>query len=161
MLWNWAYAYILTSTRVSKIFAGLDHNENPRHDLSKYGERAVAEGKLTRARLQQLQRAQAAHENCVEGFAFFASTSTLFSSLGILGYLANTDLAVVLMNMAKIDAASINLVGVLYSVLRVLYVQAYYRITDRNTSFVRSVLWHLTNYSCIYGIWQAGKFLQA
>lgn len=84
VLWNWAYAYFFTSTRFLKARSGIDHNENPRHDLTKYGERAVAEGKMTRKRLLQLQRAQSAHENSVETFAFFASTSRFWPFLALM-----------------------------------------------------------------------------
>lgn len=66
---------MLTSTRSLKLRAGIDHNANPRYDLAKYGERAVAEGKITRKRLLQLQRGESAHANSIESFAFFATTS--------------------------------------------------------------------------------------
>ncbi|EED16903.1 conserved hypothetical protein [Talaromyces stipitatus ATCC 10500] len=134
ILWNWAYAYLLTSPRTLTIRAGLDHNENPRFDLAKYGERAVTEGKLTRKRLQQIQRAQSAHQNSIESFALFAST-------------------MVLMNVAKLDAETINLIGALYSIFRVSYVKAYYYIEDRHLSILRSIVWHCGNFSCFYGIW--------
>lgn len=67
---------MLTSPRALTYRAGIDHNTNPRYDLAKYGERAVAEGKITRKRLGQLQRCASAHANSIESFALFASTST-------------------------------------------------------------------------------------
>ncbi len=53
--------------------AGLDHNSSPREDLSKYGDAAVQAGKLSRWRLDQLKRMEAAHQNSVEGFTFFVA----------------------------------------------------------------------------------------
>ena len=76
LLWNYIYAYMLTSTRAIKLRAGIDHNTNPRYDLAKYGDRAVAEGKITRKKLGQLERGASAHANSIESFALFASTST-------------------------------------------------------------------------------------
>ena len=65
------------------------------------------------------------------------------------------------MNVAKLDAETINLVGLTYSILRIAYAQAYFYIEDYRWSFLRSILWHFSNFSCFYGIWSAGKALQA
>lgn len=65
------------------------------------------------------------------------------------------------MNVAKLDAGTINKVGLAYSIFRIGYVQAYVRVEDYKLSFIRSFLWHLNNFSCFYGIWCAGKALQA
>jgi len=70
-------------------------------------------------------------------------------------------LAVVLMNVAKLDAETINLVGLAYSILRIGYVQAYFYGEDYRLGYLRSILWHFNNFSCFYGIWCAGKALQA
>jgi uncharacterized MAPEG superfamily protein len=72
------------STRPAKARAGIDDNRNPRHDLAKYGERAVSEGKITRRQLERMTRLQSAHENAVEGFAFFAAASMLLSFLAVM-----------------------------------------------------------------------------
>lgn len=74
---------MLTSTRSLKFRAGIDHNANPRYDLAKYGERAVAEGKMTRKQLGRLQRGASAHANSIESFTLFASTSTYFPFFGL------------------------------------------------------------------------------
>lgn len=84
LLWNYTYAYMLTSPRILKIRAGMDHNTNPRYDLVKYGERAVAEGKITRKQLLQMERSASAHANTIETFAFFATTSTSYFLLQIM-----------------------------------------------------------------------------
>lgn len=63
------------------------------------------------------------------------------------------------MNVAKLDTETVNLVGVWYSLSRIAYGLAYYYIEDFRWSFLRSVLWHSSNFSCIAGIWWAGKTL--
>lgn len=65
------------------------------------------------------------------------------------------------MNVAKLNAETINMVGLTYSILRIGYVQAYFYFEDYRLSFIRSILWHFSNFSCFYGIWFAGKALQA
>jgi hypothetical protein len=65
------------------------------------------------------------------------------------------------MNVAKLDAKTINLVGLTYSILRIGYVQAYFYAEGHRWSYIRSILWHFSNFSCFYGIWWAGKALQA
>lgn len=70
---NWYFAYCTLSPRFAKMAVGLDHNSAPREDLSKYGEAAVQTGKLSRRRLEQIKRLQAAHENSVEGFTLFVA----------------------------------------------------------------------------------------
>ena len=64
---------------------GLDHNASPREDVARYGEAAVRAGKLSRRRLEQVKRMQSAHENSVEGFAFFvAAGKSFFPSLDVV-----------------------------------------------------------------------------
>ena len=65
---NWWYAYCTLSIRFEKMSLGLDHNSSPREDLHKYGDAAVAAGKLSKEKLATLRRRHAAHENSVEGF---------------------------------------------------------------------------------------------
>ena len=61
----------------------LDHNTAPRKDLATYGDAAVRAGKLSRQRLEQIERMQAAHENSVEGFAFFVAAGKPFPYLDV------------------------------------------------------------------------------
>ena len=79
LLLNWLFAYCTLSTRFMKKAVGLDHNASPRKDLATYGDAAVKAGKLTQQRLEQIERMQAAHENSVEGYAFFVAASESFS----------------------------------------------------------------------------------
>lgn len=71
LLANWALAYELMSTRLTKICYGIDNNVAPREDLATFGEAAVKAGKLDRRTLSKLKRREAAHANAVEGFSFF------------------------------------------------------------------------------------------
>ena len=77
---NWFYAYCNLSPRFFKMAVGIDHNLSPREDLSKYGEVAVREGKLSRRRLDQIRRMQSAHENSVEGFTLFVASGEFLTS---------------------------------------------------------------------------------
>lgn len=61
----------MVSSRPLKQYYGLDHNVNPREDLSKYGQKAVESGKITQKQLNQLKRNEAAHANSVEHFPLF------------------------------------------------------------------------------------------
>jgi hypothetical protein len=72
---NWFLAFCFMSIRGEKIYYGLDHNVSPREDLSKYGERAVQEGKLSRRTLEKLKRKEAAHANAQEGYTLFVAAS--------------------------------------------------------------------------------------
>ncbi|KAH8697901.1 hypothetical protein BGW36DRAFT_379638 [Talaromyces proteolyticus] len=137
---NWLYAYGILSTRVVKQQAGIDDNRNPRLAFAKYGERAVSEGKITRRQFERIQRLQSAHENAVEGYTFFVA-------------------AILFANIAKVDTATINLIGVWYSLSRIAYGLAYYYIEDKSLSYVRSACWWSGNWSCIMGIWWAGRNL--
>jgi len=47
-MFNFVWAHILTSSRTLKQRYGVDHNVNPREDLTRFGEKAVQEGKITR-----------------------------------------------------------------------------------------------------------------
>lgn len=72
---NWFFAYILSSPRGAKIRMGLDHNANPREDLTTYGEAAVQSGKITRHTLDKLKRQTSAHANAQEGYTLFVAAS--------------------------------------------------------------------------------------
>ncbi|MCJ1447994.1 MAG: hypothetical protein MMC23_008507 [Stictis urceolatum] len=81
LAWNWFYAYAVLSTRAMKSRLGIDHNVCPREDVTKYGEQAVRNGKITSAQLAKLKRNEAAHANTVEGFALFAVSEDPRSSI--------------------------------------------------------------------------------
>ncbi|KAJ5901387.1 hypothetical protein N7504_007381 [Penicillium tannophilum] len=61
LLANWALAYGLMSTRLTKIYYGIDNNIAPREDLATFGEAAVKAGKLDRRTLNNLKLFTAAY----------------------------------------------------------------------------------------------------
>jgi uncharacterized MAPEG superfamily protein len=63
------------STRGTKMRLGLDHNVNPREDLTNYGEAAVRSGKISRRALDKLKRQESAHANAQEGYSLFVAAS--------------------------------------------------------------------------------------
>ena len=65
LLWGFIFAFIVTSSRPLKIALKLDHNVCPREDVSKYGEQAVKDGKISQKALKMLKRNEAAHANNV------------------------------------------------------------------------------------------------
>ncbi|EKV11598.1 Membrane-associated, eicosanoid/glutathione metabolism (MAPEG) protein [Penicillium digitatum] len=137
---NWVFAYILTSPRGTKIRLGLDHNVNPREDLTTYGEAAVQSGKITRQTLDKLKRQASAHANAQEGFTLFVAA--ILTSL-----------------YAGLPNESINTVGIWYLLSRVAYHLFYCNIETRSWSFLRSAAWWSGNISCLYALVQASKKL--
>ncbi|KAJ6088239.1 hypothetical protein N7486_009500 [Penicillium sp. IBT 16267x] len=77
LLDNWALAYGLMSTRLTKRYYGIDNNSAPREDLATFGEAAVKAGKLDRRTLNKLKRQEAAHANAVEGYSLFVAANRL------------------------------------------------------------------------------------
>ena len=62
---NFLFAHALLSSRAPKVLLGFDHNVSPREDVSKYGEKMVQAGKMTRAQLKRLIRYVFCVVNCV------------------------------------------------------------------------------------------------
>ena len=167
---NWFFAYILTSPRGAKIRLGLDHNVNPREDLTTYGEAAVQSGKITRGALDQLKRQTSAHANVQEGFSLFVAAS-MWKSILLIGFMTNLHLVkllhyntdpydLVLVSLyAGLPNETINTIGVWYSVSRVAYHLFYVKIETHSLSFLRSAAWWSGNISCLYALVQASKKL--
>lgn len=141
VIFHFFFAYCILSSRGLKAFLKLDHNVSPREDISKYGEKAVADGKITRRQLNLLRRNEAAHANSVEHFPFFVG-SVLFATV------------------AGVGNESINATCWTYGMSRVLYA-ASYLLVERNfwLSYVRSASWWASNYCCIWLLWESGKGL--
>ena len=138
LLLNFFITYVLSSSRFAKSKYDLDHNVAPREDLAKYGDQAVASGKITQSELDKIRRQEAAQANAIEHFPVFAAAMTMATMKGV-------------------DAGMVNTCGVIYTVARVAYIVAYVRITDETTSYIRSVLWWFGNLACIKLLWSAGK----
>ncbi|KAF2815519.1 uncharacterized protein BDZ99DRAFT_459370 [Mytilinidion resinicola] len=71
---NFIFAYAALSSRGLKNAYKLDHNVSPREDVFKYGERAVASGKITQEQLNMLKRNEGAHANAAENFPMFVGS---------------------------------------------------------------------------------------
>lgn len=134
---HFIWAYGVLSSRTLKQWYGLDHNESPRYDLAKYGDRAVASGKITQKQLDMLRRNESAHANAVENYAFFAA-------------------AIGFASLAGVDRTLINRAGLCYTVARVAYGFVYVLIENRVWSQLRGVTWWVGNGSCLYLLWKAG-----
>ena len=78
LAWNWFEAYCVLSSRTLKQWYGIDHNGNPRQDLAKYGDVAIKEGKITKSKIEQIQRMEAASANSVDGYTLFAASGRFY-----------------------------------------------------------------------------------
>ena len=140
---------------------GIDHNLSPRGDLSKYGEVAVREGKLSRRRLDQIRRMQSAHENSVEGFTLFVASGEFPKSKhkdkGRVSGL--TVSAVLFATYAVIPNTTVNAICIWYTVSRLAYGAAYILIESERLSIVRTAIWWSCNASCITGLILAARAL--
>lgn len=116
----------------------LDHNVNPRLDLVKYGQRAVAEGKVTKSQLSFLQRNESCHANSMEHFPVFAA-------------------AAIFATIAGVNNASVNTACAVYSASRIAYAAIYLLAEKLGLTYMRSLAWWISNFACIYLYWSAGK----
>ncbi|KAJ5374132.1 hypothetical protein N7517_006138 [Penicillium concentricum] len=140
LTFNFILAYGLLSSRTLKQWYGLDHQVSPREDLSKYGETAVREGKITRKQLDMLKRNESAHANAVENFPLLVA-GVLFASL------------------AGVPAQKVNAAALSYTVARVVYGGVYIFVDHPTWSWVRGWVWWWGNSSCFYMLWKAGELL--
>lgn len=139
-MFHFIWAHILTSSRTLKQRYGLDHNVNPREDLVRFGEKAVQDGKITRQQLNRLKRNEAAHANSMEHYPVFVA-------------------CILLATVSKVPNATINRVCAIYSIARFVYTVAYLLVDKWKHSWVRSLAWWISNFSCMYLFWQSGKTL--
>ncbi|KAK5264152.1 hypothetical protein LTR99_002816 [Exophiala xenobiotica] len=141
-IFNFLFAYVFLSSRFLKNSYGLDHNVNPREDVLRFGERAVQEGKITRSQLNLLKRNEAAHANAMEHFPMFIG-SALFATV------------------AKVPNETINKACLVYSASRLVYAVAYLTVDKAKLSYIRSLAWWASNFTCLYLLWQSGKTMNA
>ncbi|KAJ9602468.1 hypothetical protein H2200_013011 [Cladophialophora chaetospira] len=117
------FAFVFLSARSLKNSYKIDHNISPREDLTKYGEKYVQDGKLTRKQLNLLKRNEAAHANSMEHFPVFVG-SVLFATV------------------SAVKPEVINGVCLAYGVARLVYAAAYLLVDrDVRLSYVRSLSW--------------------
>ncbi|KIX04780.1 uncharacterized protein Z518_05651 [Rhinocladiella mackenziei CBS 650.93] len=141
-IFNFMFAYVFLSSRLLKNSYGIDHNVNPREDITRFGEKAVHDGKITRQQLNMLKRNEAAHANAMEHFPVFIG-STLFAIV------------------SQVPNVTINRVCTIYSAARVVYAMAYLSVENVRFSYIRSLAWWISNFSCIYLLWKSGQALNA
>jgi len=139
-MFNFLFAYVFLSSRGLKHYLKIDHNVSPREDVSKYGERAVAEGKITKRQLNLAKRNEAAHANSMEHFPVFAA-SAIFATV------------------AGVSNPHINGVCTIYTTARIVYAVSYLVIEKVEYSYIRSLAWWASNIACLNLFWAAGKAL--
>ena len=142
-IFNFLLSYVFSSARVQKMNLKIDDNVSPRYDLdSQKVESRIASGKITREQVDRLKRIYSAHQNSMEHFPVFIG-AMLFATV------------------AGLEEGMVNKYGLLYSVVRVLYIWIYANNTTRQAAGIRSVLWWAGNITCIRLFWFAGKALNA
>lgn len=140
LTFHFVFAYGILSSRTLKQWYGIDHQASPREDLTKYGEAAVRDGKITRRQLSMLKRNEAAHANSVENFPLLVA-GVLFASL------------------AGVPAQMVNAAALSYTVARVVYGAVYILVDHPTWSYVRGLVWWWGNLSCFFLLLKAGRIL--
>lgn len=142
IIFHFVFAYMLLSSRLAKNILGIDHNVNPRSDLTVYAARKLKEGKITKRQLNFLERNEACHANSMENFPVFVA-SVLFATA------------------AGIDASTINYRCALYTVARIGYAVAYLTTESYKLSAVRTLFWYVGTLTCLTLLWSTGAVLNA
>lgn len=142
MIFHFFWAYVVLSTRPAKNYLKIDHNVNPRSDIIKYGERAVADGKMTKRQLNFLQRNEACHANSMENFPLFVAAAVFATIAGVKPALINTNC------MA-------------YTMARIVYAFSYLTVESYALSYTRSLSWWAANVFCLRMLWAAGNAFNA
>ena len=137
-LFHFLFAYVVLSSRFTKIRLKIDHNVNPRGDVTKYGARAVQEGKMSQRQLNFLQRNEGCHANSMEHFPVFASAALFATTAGV-------------------ETSSINVACAAYTISRIIYAISYLVIEKHQLTYIRSLAWWASNFACIRLFWAAGQ----
>lgn len=139
-MFHFVFAYVVLSSRLLKQHLKIDHNVSPREDVSKYGERAVAGGKISQRQLNLVKRNEAAHANSMEHFPVFAA-SALFATV------------------ADVSNTQINGACAIYTAARIVYAVSYLAVEDVKYSYIRSLAWWFGNFACLNLFWASCKTL--
>ena len=134
-MFHFVWAYGLTSSRTMKQIWGIDHNVSPREDVRKYGNAAVASGKITQKQLDMLKRIEGAHANSYEQYGFFAS-------------------ALIWGHVAGLDMAEVNTSALIYTLARFAYVIVYTLVDTPLLSQLRGLCWWTGNIVCLRLFWK-------
>ena len=143
IIFNFLFAYVFLSARLVKMVYKIDHNISPREDLTKYGDKYVQDGKITRRQLELMKRNEACHANSMEHFPVLVA-------------------AVLFATVAGVRSEVINAVGLGYGVARGVYAAAYLGGgRSLSVSYVRSLGWWASNLVCLWLLWESGRALNA
>ena len=140
LIFNFLLAYGGLAPRHLKQYYGIDHNVSPREDLTKYGERAVRDGKLTQRQLNMIKRNESAQANTVENFTLFVAGVTFATFAGV-------------------PTQTINTACLTYTVARIAYGAFYILVETPKLSLLRSVASWVGNVSGLTLLWKAGNKL--
>ena len=122
--------------RIKKANNGRWNNANPKSTAY----HATMEKSVPAEVFATYERSEAAHKNAMENLPLFAT-------------------AVILGNMAKLPANTLNTVVGAYLGLRVAYTFAYINTTSQRLSFVRTGIWAASVSSLIYLLVRSGNVL--
>lgn len=137
---NFILAYFLLTPRFMKRYHGLEHYKSPRDSVAKFGGAAVTSGKVTQRQLERIGRNEAAQANAVENYALL---------VGALGFAT----------VAGVEPGYVNCVGVVYTVLRVVYAVVYVWVEHPVWCYSRGVIWWAANGACLWLLSRAGTKL--
>lgn len=142
MIWQFIFAYCITSPRFLAKYHGIDHNVNPREDVAKYGPPAIASGKLTQKQVDRLGRSASAHANNVENFPLLVG-------------------ALLLAQTAGLPPTTINRAAVVYAIARMAYSVLYVTTDTHPLTPLRSLCWWMGNIVCLRLVWLGGNAINA
>ncbi|KAK4544105.1 hypothetical protein LTR36_004603 [Oleoguttula mirabilis] len=137
LIFHFLFAYGVLSSRMLKLYYGIDHNVSPREDLTKYGQKAVENGKITQIQLNRLKRIESAHANSVEHFPLFVG-------------------AMIWAQVAGLPTSEINASALVYTVARVAYATVYILVYTPRMSQLRGICWWASNITCLRLFWLGG-----
>jgi uncharacterized MAPEG superfamily protein len=63
--------------------------------------------------------------------------------------------------VAKVPNETVNRACLVYSVARIVYAVAYLTVEKVQFSYIRSLAWWTSNFSCVYLLWRSGQALNA
>ena len=130
------YSHVYATRILKKANNGQGNNANPRSVVWKENvKKAVPASTYAR-----YERAEAAHANGMENLPLFMG-------------------AIILGNMAKLPASTLNAVAATFLALRFGYTFAYINTESASKSFIRSGLWALSTVSLMYLMVSAGNVL--
>ncbi|KAF2720794.1 hypothetical protein K431DRAFT_346895 [Polychaeton citri CBS 116435] len=138
LIFHFLFAYAVLSSRIMKGRLRIDHQVSPREDVAKYGQAAVAKGRITQRQLDMVKRLESCHANSMEHFSLFAA-------------------AIVFAHVAGVPNEVVNSTGLAYTVVRAAYAANYVLAETYKWARLRGLLWWASNFICLRLMWKAGK----